>query len=644
MHKVEITEVKRLLAVLLSGAVLLSSGCGGAAGSGVDQQSGNGTYADGQQVGENAQGDDSGNSEQNMQGAGSENESAADDNGSSNTNGSEASDGTGSGENSSTQLSEEELNSPVDFTYQTHPLNMVNGADKYAIANYYSIELDRSSKEKFGKLQKVLDDNATAYDREANEFFTSSAEEIKEMFDSGWGLAYESDKNIFPIRADGRVFSYIVSNYLYLAGAHGFCDFSNYNYDPVTGEEIQFSDVVKDTDALPEIIVSELEKQNEDLAKNFEDLPSDRENLVSGIPDRLKDNAKGLSWAVDYDGIWCCFEDYAMGYYAIGTQMVKILFADYPDVFTDTYDNYKDKEIPDIKEIGKELKEADLVSVDAGALLGGGAASGDSSDGGAYPSGLDDDGREPGEGDLDEGYGEDWWYHAVVKNPGWSAWTADGIDTDAGKPSFELSEVKSTTTDWLNEDVWSAENGIPLPERFPFSDGTYNYSVVNNAEGGELSLTVFNEDTQTLEGNYYFDEFISPPDKGEGLFADFTEPEIQYALVKDNTLYVSLGHRTYAAANPHKSYIVAIDMVSGETLWKSDDQVCGSHNFLIMGDSIYCGYGFTDEPDFIYILNRHNGKVQKKIKVKSAPYYFIECDGYLFVLTYNTEYQYKILE
>ena len=113
-------------------------------------------------------------------------------------------------------------------------------------------------------------------------------------------------------------------------------------------------------------------------------------------------------------------------------------------------------------------------------------------------------------------------------------------------------------------------------------------------------------------------------------------------MMDGDTLYVSLGHRTYAASCPHKSYIVAIDTVSGNTLWKSEDQVCGSNNFLVIGDSILCGYGFTDEPDYIYILNKTNGAIQKKIPVASSPYYFIPLDDLMYVLTYNTEYIYKV--
>ena len=528
-------------------------------------------------------------------------------------------------------LSEEELNSPIEYTYQNHPKSLMDGETELAISNYLTVELDKSDREKFGKLKEVLDEYGQNGEKEVDDFFETSVDEIRENFNNGIGIGYEVDRYFNPIRADGRVFSFVITNYTYLAGAHGYTDYSNYNFDPVTGEEIQFTDVVKDTDKLPDIIVNELEKQNEDLEEYFENGPEDKENLRSGIPDRLSNNAAALSWVLDYDGVWFNFEDYAMGTYVAGSRSAKVRFDDYPELFTDNYNNYKDSELPKIEEAAKELKEADNVIVDASKM---GSVS--------LNAGSTDTESDYGYDSVNSETGEPWWEHAVVTNPGWSAWTKDGLDTDPGVPSFELSPVTEHTSDWLDEDAWSAENGIPLPERFPYSDGTYRYDANNNSDAGILSLTVTNEVNDSLQGNYYFDEFIDPPYMGDDFFAGFTQPDIRYALIKDDILYVSIGHRTYASANPYTSYIVAIDTVSGETLWRSDDQVCGSNNFIIEGDSIICGYGFTSEPDYIYIINRNNGKTQKQIKVKSAPYYFIPHDGYLFVLTYNTEYQYTI--
>ncbi len=625
--------IRKIILLWMAGMVLTTSGCAQSKGTGITLDADNGNTAA-------VSNDQDGTKDSDSQGSNADaTESKNGDDGSPDVNGNVengggAEDGDKNSENDNqneTQvaLSEEELTAPIEYSFQKHPCSLIDGETELAISNYTTIELDKSDREKFGKLKDILDDFGKNGEKEVDTFFESSADEIREMFNNGIGIGYEADKFFAPVRADGRVFSFIITNYTFLAGAHGFTDYSNYNYNPVTGEEIKFTDVVKDTDKLPDIIVDELEKQNEDLVEYFENGPEDKENLRAGIPDRLSNNAAALSWVLDYDGVWFYFEDYAMGTYVAGSRNVKVRFADYPDLFTDTYNNYTDGKLPQIKAVAKELKDAENRITDASSIgsvkLNAGTGNGESDYG--YDS-------------VNPETGNPWWEDAIVKNPGWSAWVKDGIDTDPGTPSFELSSVTEKTSDWLDEDKWSAENGIPLPERFPYSDGTYGYDVNDGTEVGTLVLTVTNDVNDSLQGNYNFDEFLDPPDKGEDLFADFAQPEIRYALLKDDILYVAIGHRTYASSSPHTSYLVAYDTLSGETLWKSEDQVCGSNNFIIEGDSIICGYGFTAEPDYIYIINRTNGKTQKQIKVKSAPYYFIPQDNYLYVLTYNTEYQY----
>ena len=260
---------------------------------------------------------------------------------------------------------EADLDAPIYYNYQNNPYSFVADDKELAIGNYYTIELEESDKENFPELQNRLDELNDEAKEEIVTFFTDSEDEIQEMIKSGWFLAYELDHNYTPARADGRVFSYCLLQYLYLAGAHGVTSYKTYNIDPVTGKDISFSSVVENTKDLPDIIADELQKQNKDLKGYFESCPSDLQNLKDGIPGRLSNDAENLAWTLDYDGITIYFEDYAMGSYAAGSQSVKISFADYPDVFTDTYINYSDKDIPDIQTYAKELKEAESTEVAA---------------------------------------------------------------------------------------------------------------------------------------------------------------------------------------------------------------------------------------------------------------------------------------
>ena len=67
-------------------------------------------------------------------------------------------------------------------------------------------------------------------------------------------------------------------------------------------------------------------------------------------------------------------------------------------------------------------------------------------------------------------------------------------------------------------------------------------------------------------------------------------------------------------------------------------------NFKIVRDTIICGYGFTAEDDFIYLLDRYTGETVDKIKVNSGPDQFEIVDDTLYVATYNTAYTFRIQE
>ena len=63
---------------------------------------------------------------------------------------------------------------------------------------------------------------------------------------------------------------------------------------------------------------------------------------------------------------------------------------------------------------------------------------------------------------------------------------------------------------------------------------------------------------------------------------------------------------------------------------------------MIRGGAILSGYGFTAEPDFLFVLDRASGRVLSKVKVASGPDYLIEKDGDLLVRTYDHDYVFAI--
>ena len=61
-------------------------------------------------------------------------------------------------------------------------------------------------------------------------------------------------------------------------------------------------------------------------------------------------------------------------------------------------------------------------------------------------------------------------------------------------------------------------------------------------------------------------------------------------------------------------------------------------NFLVKGDVILCGYGFTEEDDYLYQINRNTGEIIDRLLLKKMPDLLIEQDGKLYVHTYSYDY------
>lgn len=121
--------------------------------------------------------------------------------------------------------------------------------------------------------------------------------------------------------------------------------------------------------------------------------------------------------------------------------------------------------------------------------------------------------------------------------------------------------------------------------------------------------------------------------------------EMNSMWVVGRTLYFDCNFNGYASITKNKTgYLVALDMDSGKVLWASKKLTSNYPGFIVYKDVVIAGYGFTAEPDNLSVINRFTGKVLQTIKLKSAHDYLIVNDGKLFVRTYDTDYQFRIIE
>src|SRR5439155_26840626 len=89
----------------------------------------------------------------------------------------------------------------------------------------------------------------------------------------------------------------------------------------------------------------------------------------------------------------------------------------------------------------------------------------------------------------------------------------------------------------------------------------------------------------------------------------FAAQNVTSAAVSSGVLYVANGGGSYAReVFGKKGFLSAIDLASGKLLWRSQPLVANSA-FVLWGDFILTGYGFTEETDALFMLRRADGKV-----------------------------------
>ena len=124
---------------------------------------------------------------------------------------------------------------------------------------------------------------------------------------------------------------------------------------------------------------------------------------------------------------------------------------------------------------------------------------------------------------------------------------------------------------------------------------------------------------------------------------DFVMQEVSNAHIIGDILYIHHGHNTYAYSSGGKNaYISAIDLKYGKVLWTSAP-LTSNCNFIIVDNTIICGYGFSAEPDYLYLVDISTGQRRQTLKVASGPDKIIKKGNQIHVLTYDHYYVYDIV-
>ena len=208
-----------------------------------------------------------------------------------------------------------------------------------------------------------------------------------------------------------------------------------------------------------------------------------------------------------------------------------------------------------------------------------------------------------------------------------------------------LEKAKEEKTDWIDLTEWFAANCIDAPA-FPNTDEYGNRYIFDSSVEYDYMYTelkITDEDTGEVICDYDLNTLANGPDEEKGEYS-FTTQFIRWARRVDDMLYVELSIAGYASEEPNSSYIVGINLLSDQVVFRTEPQTANCQTFEVVKDTIICGYGFTAEPDHLYILDRYTGERIEEIPVNSAPEHIEAVGDTLYVACYNTAYEFKIKE
>lgn len=118
--------------------------------------------------------------------------------------------------------------------------------------------------------------------------------------------------------------------------------------------------------------------------------------------------------------------------------------------------------------------------------------------------------------------------------------------------------------------------------------------------------------------------------------------EVQDLRYADGALYFNEACQSYSReAGGRCSSLVRLDPRTGRVAWRTRPRV-SNNVFILYGPWVVAGYGFTAEPDSVFLVDRGNGRIVARAPLDTAASY-LEADGpRLTVLTRDSVYTYRV--
>lgn len=171
--------------------------------------------------------------------------------------------------------------------------------------------------------------------------------------------------------------------------------------------------------------------------------------------------------------------------------------------------------------------------------------------------------------------------------------------------------------------------GPPVPAFVPLVNGTLELFILDPSPNGYFALYRDPYDASTCklgDSKNCAIEVAAFDCSGRLLFRLPLAPhlskkdhlEVQDARFFADVVYFNEACQSYSREAKGKcSSLVALDPYAKKVLWRTP-ALTSNNRIMVYEKYIVSGYGFTAEPDFLFVIRRKDGKVMQKLSIPSA--------------------------
>jgi hypothetical protein len=115
--------------------------------------------------------------------------------------------------------------------------------------------------------------------------------------------------------------------------------------------------------------------------------------------------------------------------------------------------------------------------------------------------------------------------------------------------------------------------------------------------------------------------------------------------VRADYVYFNAAYNDFAElTNDSTGYLYCLDISNSTMVWATKNLVSSYYGFMLYDDYILTGYGFTNEDDFLYVIDRFTGEIVQSIPITTAHEHIVVKGSFCFVRTYNTNYIFSVTQ